>query len=213
MKAGTSEAVGSACDRLKKIFLMCSKPACCDVYIVKAKGDDMMRINIGERGAQRPDTEEITFFYEKHSPAVFRLCMSYLKNVQDSADAVQDTFLKWIDSGIRFKDDSHAVGWLVMTAGNICKDMLRIRKRHPTEALEAANAIGREERAYSDAELFDTICALPDKYKNVIFLFYYEDMTTAQISVVTGIKQSTVTSLLTRARRLLKDKFGDDDNG
>ena len=62
---------------------MCSKPACCDVYIVKAKGDDMMRINIGERGAQRPDTEEITVFYEKHSPAVFAFDLKTIIHVSD----------------------------------------------------------------------------------------------------------------------------------
>ena len=173
----------------------------------------MMRTDIGNRGVQRLTREEISAFYEKFSPSVFRLCMSYLRNEQDSADAVHDTFLKWIDSNIGFKDENHAIGWLVLTAGRICKDLLRHRRRFPSEELEAAKAVGEDEKAYSDAEVFDAVCSLPDKYKDVIFLFYYEDMTTSQISSATGMKQSTVTSLLNRARRLLKNLLGDDDNG
>ncbi|MBR6101128.1 MAG: sigma-70 family RNA polymerase sigma factor [Ruminococcus sp.] len=180
---------------------------------MKAKGDDGMQTDIGGRGAQRLTDTELTAFYEKYSPAVFRLCMSYLKDVHDSADAVQETFLRLLSSGGAFRDSQHEIGWLVMTAGNICKDMLRKRRRHPSEELEAARGIGAEERAYSDTELFDAVCSLPHKYKNVIFLFYYEDMTTAEISAATGMKQSTVTSLLTRARRLLKKALGDDLNG
>ena len=172
-----------------------------------------MRTDISGGGAQRLTDEVITAFYQKHSLSVYRLCMSYLRDPEDSADAVQETFLRWINCSDRPQGEQHEIGWLVMTAGNICRDMLRHRKRYKRESIESACEIGKEERAFNDRELFDVVCSLPDKYKNVIFLFYYEDMTTAQICEATGMKQSTVTSLLTRARRLLKKALGDDING
>lgn len=124
-----------------------------------------------DRGAQRIDKEEFTAFYEKHSSSDFRLCMSYLCNVHDSADAVQETFLRYLSADTEFRDEGHALGWLVMTAGNVCKDMLRNKKRHPREKLETACDIGSEENGYIRSEVFDAVCALPDKYKNVDFVF------------------------------------------
>ncbi len=156
--------------------------------------------------------EELAAFYERHSPAVFRLCMSYLRNTHDAADAVQDTFLKWLAARPQLENERHEIGWLVMTAGNVCRDILRKRRRHPQESLDAAYGLGSEESGFGRTEVFDAVAALPDKYKNVIFLFYYEDMSTAEISRVTGIRKSTVTSLLTRGRRLLKKALGDDDD-
>ena len=160
---------------------------------------------------RRPSDSEITAFYSRHSAAVYRLCLSYLKNPEDAADAAQETFLKWLSALPELETPEHEIGWLVLTAGNLCKDMLRRSKRRPREQLEAAYDLGRDEKGFENAEVLEAVMALPGKYKNVVFLFYYEDMSTAQISRVTGIKQSTVTSLLVRARRLLKKALGDDD--
>ena len=169
-----------------------------------------MRGSQKAQGAQRPSDEEITALYERCAPGVFRLCMSYHKNEQDSADALQETFLRWIEAPVRPLAGKHETAWLIVTAGNICKDMLRRRKNFSGEDMSALDQTVSEERGYADAELFEAICSLDAKYKTVIFLFYYEDMTVAQISEATGIKQSTVTSLLTRARRLLKKALGDE---
>lgn len=175
-----------------------------------------MRQSKTERGAQRPSREEIAAFYERYAPRVYRLCMSFMKNTQDAADAMQDTFLRWIEAGNRPRGDTHEIAWLAVTAGNICRDRLRRRKSFPQTDISELADVGRDDDGYRRTELFEAVAALPDKYKTVIFLFYYEDLTTAQISEATGVKPSTVTSLLTRARRLLRKSMnieGDDLDG
>lgn len=185
------------------------------VYIVKAERSDKMRRDKNGREAVPPSREEIAAFYERHADRVFRLCMSYLRNTEDAADAMQDTFLRWLEDPDKPQGSDHEKGWLALTAANLCRDRLRRMKRFPTTNLSKLLNIGENDRAFDSAELFEAVASLPEKYKTVIFLFYYEDMTTEQISEATGIKRSTVTSLLTRGRRLLRKiiDIGDDDDG
>ncbi len=157
--------------------------------------------------------EEMTAFYEKHSAAVYRVCMSYVKDPHDAADLMQETFLKWVDSGKRFENEAHEIGWLVIKAGSLCKSFLKKRKRHQSEDISEAYDIGAEDNSQRNREVLEAVMALPDKYKTVVYLFYYEDMTTEQIAKLTGAKSSAVRSQLTRARKILRRTLGDDDNG
>lgn len=177
-----------------------------------------MRRQNKERGAQRPSREEAAAFYGLYADRVFKLCMSYLRNTQDAADAMQDTFLRWLeaDAEKRPRDETHEIAWLAVTACNICRDRLRRIRRFPAEDISEHQDVGKEDSGFESAELFEAVAALPEKYKTVIYLFYYEDLTTEQIAEAAGMKRSTVTSLLTRARRLLRKSFdieGDDRNG
>ena len=151
----------------------------------------------------------------RHVKTVYRLCYSYLGSPHDAEDATQAVFMKLVDKPRSFEGSDHEKGWLALTAANLCRDRLRRMKRFPTTNLSKLLNIGENDRAFDSAELFEAVASLPEKYKTVIFLFYYEDMTTEQISEATGIKRSTVTSLLTRGRRLLRKiiDIGDDDDG
>lgn len=174
-----------------------------------------MRKENKERRVDRPSREETAAFYERYASKVYKICLGFLKEPNDAADAMQDTFLKWLDTENRPQGEAHEIAWLAVTAGNLCRDRLRRRQRFPEAGLDEAYGIGCEEKGFRRTELLDAVFSLPEKYKTVIYLFYYEDMTTAQISEATGIRQKTVTSLLTRGRRLLKKRLetGGDKNG
>lgn len=67
---------------------------------------------------------EMTEIYNRNVLSVYRLCFSYLKNVTDTEDIVQETFVKAFMRDKSFENERHEKGWLIMTAGNMCKDLL-----------------------------------------------------------------------------------------
>ena len=69
--------------------------------------------------------KEIAEIYTRHSKTVYRVCFAYMKNPADTEDAVQDTFFQLIKSGPAFESEEHEKAWLIRTASNICKDVLR----------------------------------------------------------------------------------------
>ena len=70
------------------------------------------------------DEAAFTELYVQHVDAVYRICYSFLKNRTDAEDAVQETFLRLMQSQKLLENDAHLRGWLVVTASNVCKNML-----------------------------------------------------------------------------------------
>ena len=155
-------------------------------------------------------SEDISRFYQAHYPAVFRLCMSFLKNEHEAADAAGETFIRWLEHSGDPDDKRYGEAWLIVTAGNYCRDLLRRQKRFGTEDISAAYELTAPDTSERDRELMEAVMALPEKYKTVVFLFYYKDMTVEQISRAAGIRRSTVRSQLSRARQLLRRSLGGD---
>lgn len=145
--------------------------------------------------------EELTTVYENHLHLVWNLCYTFLRNVQDVEDAVQDTFLKLAASGRDFPDREALRAWLIVTAKNVCRDELR-RARRRDLPLEEAD--GRTAQIPEPDETLAAVRSLPEKYKAPIYLFYYEGLPTGEISTLLGRKESTVRSDLRRGRLLLK---------
>lgn len=79
--------------------------------------------------------EEITQLYERYVDMVYRLCITILKHKFDAEDAVQTTFIKLMHYNKPFANAEHEKAWLIVTATNTCKDMLR-RASRQDEALE-----------------------------------------------------------------------------
>ncbi len=148
--------------------------------------------------------EQVMEFY---MPTVYRIAFSRLANRSDAEDITQDVFLRYLKADQTFNDEEHRKAWLIHCAINCTKSMATSawhRHRAPEEELENMGASD----TLSEFELRDTVInavmQLPPKYRTVIHLFYYEDMSVAQISKATGIKETTVKSQLSRARDMLK---------
>lgn len=140
--------------------------------------------------------------YEKQFRYVWNLCIAFLKNVEDTEDAVQEVFLRLLDSEAPFADDGEIRAWLIVTAKNVCRDELRRARRRDVPLDEA------QSRAAPAPEIDETLAlvrSLPLRYRTPIYLFYYEGYSTAQIAVLLNRKESTVRSDLRRGRKKLKD--------
>ena len=154
------------------------------------------------------ETAAFTVAAEQYQDMVYRIALSHLGNFQDAEDAVQDVFLKLYRQNEPPEGDPLRY-WLIRVTVNHCRDMLRSpwRKRRVsmTELAEeqAVPVFEREEQR----ELFRAVMALPEKYRTVLYLFYYEELTIRETADLLKLSQSAVTTRLTRARAKLKERL------
>lgn len=154
--------------------------------------------------------KEIAEIYGRHMKTVYRVCFAYMKNLADTEDAVHDTFYQLIKTGAAFESEEHEKAWLIRTATNLCKNVLRNwwRKRESMEDYE--NLLESASAEIDDT--FNVVMGLPDKYKTVVYLYYYEGYTSVEISKILEKPQSTIRNYLHEARSILREKIGGDFN-
>lgn len=141
--------------------------------------------------------EELVFRYEN---TLYRAALAILADAQEAEDAVQDTFLKYLEKSPRFESPEHEKAWLIRVTVNGCKSRLRSpwRKRS-MPLLDSLPSADKGER-----ETLEAVMALPAKDRAAVHLFYYEGYKTAEIASMTGEAEGTVRSRLSRARGKLK---------
>lgn len=151
----------------------------------------------------------VTELYHRHVDMLYRLCYSYMKNVSDTEDMVQEVFLRLLRSGMEFENERHEKAWLIVTASNLCKDSLKHWWRRIVP-LESVPMVDRQEE--SNLEVMQAVFSLPADYKSVVYLYYYEGYSTAEIAKYLGSPESTVRSRLARARKKLQSRLGGNDD-
>ena len=144
--------------------------------------------------------------YNRQIDMIYRLCFSYLKNKEDTEDAVQSVFVKYLKIGKKFENEHHEKAWFIVTSSNICKDMLRQSWRHNI-SVETYDAIPDTENPV-DNEVYMAILDLPYKYKTVVYLYYYEGYKTHEIAEILHKPSSTIRNHLAEARIHLKKILG-----
>jgi RNA polymerase sigma-70 factor (ECF subfamily) len=142
--------------------------------------------------------------YDRQVDTVYRVCYSFMKNHADAEDLTQETFLKLLSSGKQFENVRHEKAWLIVTASNLCKDALRKWWRR-WEEIGQFEGIPDEEQ---DCTVYEAILRLKKDYKTVVYMFYYEGYSTAEIALYLNCPESTVRSRLKRARSQLKSMLG-----
>lgn len=144
---------------------------------------------------------------EKYKKTVYRLAFSIMKNKADADDVFQEVFLRYIEKNRSFESEEHRKAWLIKVTVNCCKKIYNSAARKRTVSLYEAVEDGYLHKTDDLLELLDK---LEPKYRSVIHLYYYEDMTTEEIAAVLGRKPSTVRSRLARARQMLKERLEGD---
>ena len=157
------------------------------------------------KALQRKDKEFVEI-YERHVQTVWHICLAYMKNRDDAQDAVQETFLKLYRCPDSFSGPDHEKAWLIVTASNLCKDMLKHwwRKR---EDIDSHLDLEGQETGGTDTTL-EEVMKLPDKYKTVIYLYYYEGYSSIEIGRMLQKPDSTIRNYLSRAKKILKSRLG-----
>ncbi|MDR1771676.1 MAG: RNA polymerase sigma factor [Hungatella sp.] len=133
---------------------------------------------------------------------VLRLAYSYLHNMSDAEDVLQDTLIQFIKTQPQFETAGHEKAWVLRVAINLSKNKITYNKIRKTDELSDTLAANETEDL---TFVWDAVKQLPSKYREVVHLYYYEGCSTAQIASLLSKKETTVRSLLQRARLKLKD--------
>lgn len=147
--------------------------------------------------------EEVASLYRRHIKMVYQICMMLMKNRPDAEDAAQNVFRKVMEDPKPFHDPEHEKAWFIVTARNECKNQLKHwwrTKRVGEEDLEHLTWERPE-----DGELWEYILSLPEKYRMVLYLHYYQGYSTLETAEILGKNPSTVRTWLVQARWRLKD--------
>ena len=132
---------------------------------------------------------------ERYQNSLYAVAFNVCKNQQDAEDAVQDTFLQYYNSKKEFESEQHIRAWLIRVAINKAKNMNLSFWRKNKTSLED----------YMETLVFETVMGLPEKYRIVIHLFYYEDYSVREIGEILKISESNVKVRLSRGRILLRE--------
>lgn len=146
---------------------------------------------------------------ERYADTVKRLCMVHLKNTADTEDIFQTVFLKYALSSAEFESREHEKAWFIRVTINACKDLLKSFFRSRTVSLDELAELPAE-MSDDNREVLEAVLSLPDKYKEVVYLHYYEDYTAPEIGKILGKNVNTAYTLLNRARQMLREKLGGD---
>lgn len=144
--------------------------------------------------------------YEKYADRVFAAAFAVCRDRADADDVTQDTFMRYLTHGQDFRSEEHVKAWLLRVAVNRARDMVRSfwrRSRAPWEETMAQLPFAEP----ADRGLFAAVMALPERYRTAIHLFYYEDMSVAEIAGLLSVREGTVKSRLSRGRKLLKNEL------
>ena len=147
--------------------------------------------------------EEVASLYRRHVDMVYQICLMLMKNVPDAEDAVQTVFRKMMEYDRPFRDHEHEKAWLIVTARNECRNQLKHWWRTRRESEEVLNTLAWEQP--EDGALWETILRLPEKYRLVLYLHYYQGYTAQETAEILGKNPSTVRGWLVQARGKLKE--------
>lgn len=166
-------------------------------------------------GPNRSVDEEITRMVEQYQLSLLRLCFTYLHDRTLAEDAVQETFLKAYRNYHAFRGDSSEKTWLSRIAINCCRDMYRTTWFRHIDRTVTLDQLPEpvQEPLDRDNTLTMEVMKLPIRLREVILLYYFEDMTTNEIAETMRITQQAVSSRLNRARIKLRKALGDDEGG
>ena len=155
--------------------------------------------------------QEVNRAIEMYSDMVYRLCMVYMKNTSDTEDIFQDVFLKYALSSVIFENSEHEKAWIIRVTVNRCKDVLKSFFRNRTVSIEEFSGLAADQ-SEDYSEVIAAVLSLPIKYKEVVYLYYFEDYPADKIGKILNKNVNTVYTLLARARTLLKEKLEGEEN-
>ena len=141
----------------------------------------------------------------EHGPMVWRLALANLRSAADAEDVFQDVFMRYVQHADELTSDEHRKAWLIRVTINRCRSLQRqwLRRKHlPITGEPAAAFRSPEESAVDEA-----MARLPQKYRTVIHLHYYEGYTAKEIARLLQTKPNTVLTWLRRGREALRTKL------
>lgn len=147
---------------------------------------------------------EFREFYDRQVKRVYRLAMVLMGNVSDAEDVTQTVFLKVWEKKPDFRDADHEIAWVLTTTRNQCKDIHKSFYRRKRADLENAPEPQVTLETQMDSEIWETLQSLAEKYRMVLYLYYYEGYSVRELSVILGRRESTLQTQLATGRKQIK---------
>ncbi len=155
----------------------------------------------GRRARQATQDATVARLLQEHGNAILRLAYSYLHNMADAEDILQETLLRYMRAKPVLNGSDHERAWLLRVAANLSKNRIRDTGMHATDELSDQLAAEETEDL---SFVWDAVRSLPQAQREVIHLFYQEDLPCASIAQILGRNENTVRSDLRRARNRLR---------
>ena len=152
------------------------------------------------------DPEVLT---QRYAQKVYRMAYARTGSKTDAEDVVQEVFLRLVRARPSFRDEEHGKAWLLRVAANCTNDLFRLPWRKREEPLWPSMAA---EEGPEPSGVLEAVLALPEKYRLVVHLYYYEELSTAEIGRIIGRSEGAVRSRLFRAKRMLRDLLGEEEH-
>ena len=147
--------------------------------------------------------EYINRIVKTYSDSLLKTAFAILRSTDDAEDVVQEVFIKLISKQPKYKDSAHEKAWLLRVTINTAKNMRKSASKNHLPLTE--------EIPFSDqnADLLSVVMSLPERYRTVIHLYYYEGYSIKEIAAVLKLPAATVGTRLARARDLLKGEISE----
>lgn len=163
------------------------------------------------------DVEElVAHAVRAHADAVMRFALSQLRCRADAEDATQETFTRLVARPQRFENDDHLRAWLLHVACNVCRDLLRRRRRRPTSPIDdlpvEPSVLDRTDARAEMEALWEALERLSPDARAVVHLVCYEELSYRDAAAALGTTEDAVRARLKRARAKLRDLCGHDAN-
>lgn len=155
------------------------------------------------------ENNEARQIYDKYFDTVYRICFLYMKNESDAKDMTQEAFFRLFTGNEQFENEERIKAWLIITASNCCKTLLKkwwYKQNRKSESLPDI------EQEFPDNSLKELVLSLEKKYSIPTYLYYYEGYKTGEIADMLHEKQSTIQTRLSKARELLKIELTEYEN-
>lgn len=155
----------------------------------------------GKQAAREQANRQVERILDRYGNNILRLAYSYVHNMSDAEDILQDTLLRFLKHMPKFENNAHEKAWLLRVAANLSKNKIEYNRVRDTDELSETLAAQEQEDL---SFVWEAVKELPEAYREIIHLYYYEGYSTAQVADILGKKETTVRSGLRRGRDQLK---------
>jgi RNA polymerase sigma-70 factor, ECF subfamily len=154
--------------------------------------------------------ETFRLLVERHQAPLMRRLWMRLGNAEKAAEAAQETFVRAYFALRNLHKPEAFFSWLWGIADRVAKETHRAAKRHPTVALDRVEPaeMSDKQEACADTEVTEAVAKLPDTYREVITMRFYDGKSCEEISRELNVPLGTVTKRLSRAYGLLRERLG-----
>ncbi|MEE0980628.1 MAG: RNA polymerase sigma factor [Acutalibacteraceae bacterium] len=146
--------------------------------------------------------DAFSFAFKQFTDTVYRVALHNTANFSDAEDVTQEVFVKLLETNKAFRDSEHLKAWLIRVTINLCRDKMKKSSRETLVENVFPNKPNEDK-----SEVLEAVKALPEKYRNAIYLHYYEGYTAKEIGKILDAKESTVLSWLSRGRDALRKEL------